>query len=190
ASWFGVKRTVLGGIAGTVVTTILFAFAHAVWLIDLARFLQGAASACSWVAALAWLVAESPAETRGRLLGSAMGAGLFGALLGPVVGGIASFAGVGLTFSAVASLGVLLAVWAAATPSTREPLRQPLGALARSLGNRRILLGVWFVAVPSIAFGLINVLASLRLSVLGVGAAGIGATWLVAAGVEATASPL
>ncbi|MHB8641578.1 MAG: MFS transporter [Gaiellaceae bacterium] len=190
ASWLGVKRTVLLGIFGTAAMTVLFAFAQSVWLLDTARFLQGAFSACSWIAALAWLVADSPAESRGRLLGSAMGAALFGALLGPVVGGIASFAGIGVTFTAVASLGIVLAVWAAVTPSTHEPLRQPLGMLARSLGNRRIVLGIWFVALPSAAFGAINVLASLRLSVLGVGAAGIGATWLVAAGVEAVAAPV
>jgi MFS family permease len=189
ASWLGVKRIVLVGIAGTIVTTIVFAFAHDVWLLNAARFLQGAASACSWVAALAWLVAEAPSESRGRLIGSAMGAALVGALLGPVVGGIASVAGIPATFSAVALLEVALGAWAFATPSLREPLRQPVSALARALGNRRILLGIWLVALPSIAFGLINVLASLRLSVLGVGAAGIGAIWLISAGVEATASP-
>jgi len=190
ASWLGVKRVVLVGILGTAVTTVVFGFAHVVWLLDLARFLQGAASACSWTAALAWLVAETPAARRGQTIGTAMGAALFGALLGPVVGTVASVAGTGPTFSAVASLGLLLAVWAAATPSHAEPLRQPLGALVRSLRNRRILLGVWLVALPSTAFGLINVIASLRLSVLGVGAAGIGATWLTAAGCEAVASPL
>jgi MFS family permease len=190
ASWFGVKRTALFGIAGTVVTTILFAFAHTVWLIDLARFLQGAASACSWVAALSWLVAESPARSRGRLLGSAMGAALFGALLGPVIGGVASFAGIRWTFSAVALVEVALGAWAAFTPSEHEPLRQPVGALVRSVRNPRIALGIWFVALPSSAFGIINVLASLRLSALGVSAAGIGAIWLVGAGLEATSSPL
>jgi len=72
ASWLGVKRTLLAGVCGMVVTTALFGFAHSVWLLDVARFLQGAASSCSWTAGLAWLVADAPSESRGRLIGSAI----------------------------------------------------------------------------------------------------------------------
>jgi MFS family permease len=190
ASWLGVKPTVLVGLGGMIVTTALFGFAESVWLLDTVRFLQGCASSCSWTAALAWLVADSPADSRGRLIGSAMAAALFGALLGPVVGGVASFAGTGATFAALASLGVALAVWAWSTPSRYEAQRQPLRVLVRALGNRRVLAAIWFVTLPALAFGVINVLAPLRLDVLGLSAAGIGATWLLSAGLEAVAAPL
>jgi MFS family permease len=190
ASWFGVKRTVLGGLSGMVATTVLFGFAESAWLLEVARFLQGVSSSCSWTAALAWLVADAPAGSRGRLIGSAMGAALFGALLGPVAGGVASFAGTRLTFSVLAALGLALAAWAARTPSLHEPRRQPVRDLVHAILNRRIAVAVWFVTLPAIAFGVINVLGPLRLDALGVGAAGIGATWLASAGVEATAAPL
>jgi MFS family permease len=190
ASWFGFKRTALLGIAGMFVTTIVFGFAHDLVVLDGARFLQGTASSCTWTAALAWIVAESPAETRGRNIGTAMGAALFGALLGPVVGGIASFAGIAVTFSGVACLELALLVWALVTPAHALPLRQPVSALVRSLRHRGVRLGVWLTALPSTVFGALNVLGSLRLSALGVGALGIGATWVIAAGAEATASPL
>jgi MFS family permease len=48
---------------------------------------------------------------------------------------------------------------------------------------------MWLVALPAIASGTINVLAPLRLGQLGASAAGIGATFLIAAGVEAAISP-
>jgi MFS family permease len=190
ASWFGVKRLVLVGLTGMVVTTALFGFANSVWMIDTARFLQGCASSCSWTAALAWLVADTPAESRGRSIGSAMGAALFGALLGPVVGTIASFAGIGVTFTTLALIGVALAGWVWSTPSVHEAKQQPLSMLARALRNRRVLTGVWFVTLPALSFGVINVLAPLRLHALGVGAAGIGAIWLLTAGLESGSSPI
>ena len=90
ATRVGVKPTLLVGLGGMTVTTALFGFADSEWLLDTARFLQGAASSCSWTAGLAWLVADAPADARGRLIGSAMGVAIFGAMLGPVIGAIAS----------------------------------------------------------------------------------------------------
>jgi MFS family permease len=190
ASWLGVKPTVLAGLGGMVVTTALFGFAEDVWMLDAARFLQGFFSSCSWTAALAWLVADSPAESRGRLIGSAMGAALVGALLGPVVGAVASFAGTEVTFATLALLGLVLAAWAAKTPSLREPQRQSVALLARALGNPRVLAAIWFVTLPAVSFGVINVLAPLRLDALGATTAAIGATWLLSAALEATAAPV
>jgi MFS family permease len=62
--------------------------------------------------------------------------------------------------------------------------------LVRALRNRRVLAGVWFVLLPALSFGVINVLAPLRLHALGVGAAGIGAIWLVTAGLESIVGPI
>ena len=190
ASWVGVKPTVLLGLSGMIVTTVLFGFARELWLLDTARFLQGASSSCSWTAALAWLVADAPARQRGRLIGSAMAAALVGALLGPAIGAVATFAGTRATFSAVASIGLVLAVVAWRTPSRREPLRQPIAVLVRALRNPRVAAAIWFVALPALSFGVINVLAPLRLDVLGASAALIGATWLVSAGAEAAVAPV
>ena len=190
ASWLGVKRTLLAGVCGMVVTTALFGFAHTVWLLDVARFLQGAASSCSWTAGLAWLVADAPSESRGRLIGSAMGAAIFGSMLGPVIGGIASVTSTEVTFGGVACLGLVLAVWAWTTPARHEPRRQPISFLLRAARNRRVLFSVWFIALPAAGFGTLNVLGPLRLDALGLGAVAIGAVWLVSAGCEAVLSPI
>jgi MFS family permease len=55
---------------------------------------------------------------------------------------------------------------------------------------RRIRIGVWLVLLPALLFGNLSVLAPLRLSHLGWGAAAVGATYLVSAGVEAAWSPI
>ncbi len=186
AARLGVKPTVLAGMMVVAGTTALFGFAGAAWELDLARFCQGLASAFSWTGALAWLVAAAPADRRGRLLGQAFAAAVGGALFGPVLGGIASLAGTRWTFGtvAVASLGV--AVWAALTPAPKPPnAPEGIGTLVRAVGDRRIRLAFWFVALPALYFGTLSVLAPLRLSELGFGPVAIGTVWLVTAGLEA-----
>jgi MFS family permease len=190
ATRLGVKPTMLVGLGGMTVTTALFGFAHSEWLLDTARFLQGAASSCSWTAGLAWLIADSPANARGKLIGSAMGVAIFGAMLGPVIGGIASITSTQATFGGIACIGLALAAWAAATSSQREPSGQPVSMLFSALTKRGMLASVWLVALPSISFGALGVLAPLRLHDLGLGAVGISAVWLVAIAFEATSAPL
>jgi MFS family permease len=62
--------------------------------------------------------------------------------------------------------------------------------LVRALGDRRVLGGLWLVALPALLFGTQSVLVPLRLSALGFGALAIGAVYLVATGLEAVASPV
>ena len=52
-----------------------------------------------------------------------------------------------------------------------------------------IAISMWLVALPAVASGVVSVLAPLRLSDLGASALGIGATFLIAAAVEAVVSP-
>ncbi len=186
----GIKPTIMLGLAGMAVTTLVFGFADSVWLLDGARFLQGCASAFSWTAAMAWIVAAAPAARRGEALGAAMGAAIFGALFGPAIGAAASFVGTAAAFSSVALLAAALAVWALRTPPPPRRAPQPLRALFSALRHRSVLAGVWFVALPALLFGVLSVLAPLRLDVLGLGAAAIGATFLVSAGCEAALAPL
>src|SRR5579862_4550035 len=180
AARLGVKPTVLVGMSVVAVTTALFGVADRAWELDLARFCQGVASAFSWTGALAWLVAAAPPGRRGRLIGQAFAAAIGGALFGPVVGGIASVAGTGWTFGAVAVASLSVAVWAATTPAARPERPQALATLARSLRDPQIRWGVWFVLFPALLFGTLSVLAPLRLSQLGFGSLAIGATWVVA----------
>jgi MFS family permease len=190
AARFGVKPTVLVGLSLTAVTTVAFGLADSVWALDLARFLQGVSSAFSWTGALAWLVAAAPPGRRGELIGAAFGAAIAGALFGPVLGAVASFTGTGPAFGTVAGLALVLVAAAAMTPAAPPSRVQPLRALFEALGDRRIQTGVWLCLLPALLFGTLSVLAPLRLSDLGWGAAAVGATFLVSAGLEAGWAPV
>lgn len=185
AARLGVKPTVLVGLSVVALTTALFGIAGTAWELDLARFCQGVASAFSWTGALAWLVAAAPPGRRGTLIGRAFAFAVSGALLGPVLGGIASVAGTGWTFGAVAAASLGLAAWAAATPAAKPDAPPPFSTLISALRDRRVLLSVWFVVLPALLFGTLGVLAPLRLAALGVGAIGIGALWLFTGALEA-----
>jgi len=190
AARIGVRTTVLVGLTGMAITTVTFGFADSIWLLDSARFLQGVSSSFSWTAALAWLVAAAPPDRRGETIGAAMAAAIVGALFGPVLGGIASVTGTGPAFASVAVLATVLGVWAWRTPAVTPEHPQPLGRLVAALRDRGVLASIWFVLVPALLFGALNVLGPLRLDRLGLSALAIGATWLVAASFEAALSPL
>jgi predicted MFS family arabinose efflux permease len=190
AARLGVRPTVLLGLGGMAVTTTVFGFADSVVLLDAARFLQGFSSSFSWTAALAWLVAAAPRERRGELIGAAMASAIVGALFGPVLGGAASVIGKEAAFGSVGVLALALGVWAWRTPAARPEEPQPISQLFAALRRRRIVGAVWFVLLPALLFGVLGVLAPLRLDELGLSTLAIGATFLVAAGLEAIVNPL
>jgi MFS family permease len=190
AARLGVKPTVLIGLSLLAVTTVAFGLADSVLALDLARFLQGISSAFSWTGALSWLVAAAPPGRRGQLIGSAFGAAIAGALFGPVLGAVASFTGTATAFSVVAGLAIVLAVWAWRTPAATPTEPQPLSMLFRALTVRSIQVPIWLCLLPALLFGNLSVLAPLRLSHLGWGAAAIGGTYLVMAAIEASWAPI
>jgi len=181
----GVKRTVLVGLTAVAVCVLLFALGDRAWELDVARFVQGVASSFSWTGALAWLVGSVPASRRGEVIGTAFAAAVGGALFGPVLGGIATVAGTGWTFGAVGVASLGLVAFAATTPSSTPEEPQPVGQLARAFSDRGLLAGFWFVLLPALLFGVLDVLAPLRLSRLGLSGLAIGAVFLTGAAIEA-----
>ena len=190
AARYGVKPVVVAGLVLMVVTTTAFGFAEDIVVLDLARFAQGFASSLTWTASLAWLVSQAPPRQRGLLIGTAMSAAIVGALFGPVLGGVASLIGIEVAFAAVAALGLVLAVWAALMPAVRAEQAQPLSMLWAAAKDRAVLGSIWFVTLPALLFSTMGVLASLRLDVLGMGALGISAVFLISAGIEAVLNPV
>lgn len=187
----GVKPALLGGLVVMAGTTLTFGFADSVWLLDGARFAQGLASSFAWAAGLAWLTDAAPAGRRGELIGSAMAAAIVGALLGPLLGAAAAAIGTEVAFGGVAATTGLLAVCALATPApARRTEQRRLTDVLKALARGRVLLSAWFVALPALLFGVLGVLAPLRLDRLGLGAVAIGAAFVLAAAFEASLSPL
>ena len=183
----GVKATILLGIALMSVSGLAFAFGSSIVLLDAARFVQGFGGACSWGGGMAWLAGAAPRERRGELIGGVLGAAIFGVQLGPVIGALATAIGREAAFSTVVVFGLALGAWAwtMPAPAASEALTTPSAALR----ERRMLLGMWLTVLPAAAFGVIDVLAPLRLDALGASSLALGATFFAAAGAEAIVSP-
>jgi MFS family permease len=189
AGRWGVKPTTLAGLAGLAGSSLVFAFAQEVWLLDAARFAQGLAGSCTWAAGFAWVVERAPPTRRGELIGTPLAAAIAGTLIGPVLGTLADEVGPEPVFC-----GVALAAVALAFPASREPANPGEPAdLRRVTAAARIpavQIGIWLVLLPALAAGVLNVLVPLRMDELGAAAVAIGATYLVAAGFEAVLSPI
>jgi MFS family permease len=190
ATRFGARRTILFGLTLMSASSLAFAFASEIAVLDAARFTQGIGGACAWTGGLAWLLTMAPADRRGELIGSALAAAIVGVLLGPVLGGAATVAGPEPIFSAVAVVGVALAAWARTLPAPPAATAPRVRELAGTMLSAPVLTGAWLVALPALFAGTLNVLAPLRLDELGASGVAIGAVFLVSAAVEAACTPL
>jgi predicted MFS family arabinose efflux permease len=186
----GPRVTVCTGLALLACSTLAFAFLRDAAALDVARFIEGFGGACSWSGGLAWIVAATAPGRRGALIGRALGTAIGGALFGPVIGTIASATGRPLTFGALAVVVGVLLVLTGRLPGDHATSEQGLGSMSAALRRPGMATGMWLMAVPAIASGMINVLGPLRLHDLGAGAAAIGATYLAAAGIEAVIAPV
>jgi MFS family permease len=189
AGRWGVKPTTLAGLAGLAGSSLVFAFAQDVVLLDAARFTQGVAGSCTWAAGFAWVVERAPAERRGEVIGTPLAAAIAGTLVGPVLGTAADHIGPELVFSGVAVAAVALCL-----PASREPAppgeAADFGRVVAAARMPAVQLGIWLVVLPSLAAGVLNVLVPLRMDALGAASVAIGGTYLVAAALEAILSPI
>jgi MFS family permease len=187
----GARATVVAGVAVLAVSSLAFGLLKSIEGLDAARFLQGAGGSCLWAGGLVWLVASTAPRRQGEVVGSALGVGIAGALLGPVAGAAATVTGPAAVFTAIAVVIGSLGAWAMRTPVPPPGRANTFGELvAAARRDSRMWAGLWFTALPSVVFGVLEVLGPLRLSALGAGAGAIAATFLAAAGVEAMLSPV
>jgi len=189
AARFGPRRAVIIGLLLMAVASAGFGFAGSAAELGIARFAQGVGSALSWTGALAWLVAGTPRERRGEMLGTAIGAAIFGALLGPAVGAFAEGVGTRPAFVAVGGVALALAVWALRTPPVVAEPQSPR-ALLPALRQPLLLGALWLMVLPALLFGVVAVLVPLELGDAGWSAVAIAALFIGAAAVEMVIAPL
>jgi len=190
AARVGPRRTVIVGLLLLGCASVVFGFAEQFLLLDAARLTQGMAGALIWSGALTWLVTESPDEHRGAVIGTALGTAVAGALLGPALGALAAEIGTKWVFSAVLGVAVVLAVFAARLPEAAVPGGQGLREVLAIMLSRPILIATAFVAIPSVMFGAIEVLAPLQIADLGGGHTLIAGGFIAGAALEAVLAPL
>lgn len=180
----GSRRTLLLGLMLMAASSVAFAFAGSVALLDVTRFVDGIGGACAWAGGMGWLVSLTPPEQRGTTIGAAMSAALAGVLLGPVLGTIARAVGPEVPFTVVGLFAVLVALAALRLPAPAATTGRAVRPYATAWHDARVRMGAWLVLVAALVIGAIEVLAPLALDRLGASGLAIGATFLVAAGVE------
>lgn len=190
ASRVGPRRTVIAGLLMLGFSSLVFGLVHQIYLLDFARFTQGAAGALIWAGALTWLITQAPEENRGSVIGTALGTAVAGALLGPALGALAASVGTGLVFGSVLIVTVALAYAASRLPEAAAPRPQSLREVLETMLSRPVLEAAAFVGVPSLMFGAIEVLVPLRIHALGGGTGVIAAGFIAGAGLEAVLAPV
>jgi predicted MFS family arabinose efflux permease len=176
----GVRRTTVVGLLLFTGSIVAFGLGSDIVALDGLRFVQGIACGCVWGGGLAWVIAISPPERRGAMLGSVFASAIFGTLVGPVLGTLAVATGTGVVFACVGGISLALTAWTLQHP---EPPRAALGAGAplRVLAkDPRIALGCWLIVLEAGTIGATGTLLPLRLSRFGASDVAIGVTFVFA----------
>jgi DHA1 family solute carrier family 18 vesicular amine transporter 1/2 len=188
----GGRRMALAGSALLTVSTLAFALAPNVIVLDLARGLQGCAAGITWAASMAWLSANTPREHLARESGIVMGLFSTGAVIGPGVGSFAHATSPLLAFTCLAGAAALTIplAWRAPAGVTIAPEHSYVRSLGSALRNRLVLAAIVLSVIDPISLGAIDLLVPRHLHGHGVPTWHIGAALMVGAALGAVAGPL
>jgi multidrug resistance protein len=188
----GRRGLLLGGAIALAAATVLFAFARSLPLLFLARLVQGAADAVTWVVGFALIADLYDADERGRVMGLVMSGTTVGFMLGPSIGGLLyESVGPSVPYLVVAALAVMCAaglIWMAPPPRTSITDETHLTTLLRvpavAVCSAAVLTGSGTLSMlePTVALFLADH--------IGLRPAGIGLVWGTSAVVSAMLHPV
>ena len=153
----GRRPVILASLVGTCLASLLFGLAGALWLLFVARALDGISGA-SYAAAQAYVADVTTPENRTRgmgMIGAAFGLGF---VIGPALGALFAIASPRLPFFVAA--GLAAANFAVAWRRLPEPHRVPRttprptrrALIGRALGDRDLAPLVWISFIGTLAF--------------------------------------
>jgi MFS family permease len=189
AGKLGPRRAVLAGLLLLACASFAFALSGSPLALGLSRFVQGFASTTTWAGALAWLTVVTPRDRRGEVIGTAFGFAVLGAILGPLFGSAADAIGIEVAFAVTGGVALGLAGWSAVSADAPRETQAP-GAVRRAFRDRAFVGGLWLNTLPALLFGVLGVLAPLRLDEQGLGTIAIGVAFFLAGLLETGLNPL
>ncbi|MGI9187389.1 MAG: MFS transporter [Gaiellales bacterium] len=177
----GARRMTLIGAALFILAAPAIALADTFWLLVLVRVVQGACSAVTWSAGLAWLGSAVGDDYRPRGLSIANATATVATIAGPLLGGpIVSAVGLGVAFSVLGGLVAVVVVWALFEPGG-DPHAQkhhaahgPFESLRRARRPGRIQIGFIAIGFVALMMASLQLLGPLHLDAAGLSSATIG----------------
>lgn len=186
---YGPRRALIVGLAMMGVFSPIFGFANVPWLLDTARFMQGAGGALMWVGAMAWIINAGPDDRRGALVGLLVAAATVGELLGAPIGALAHAVGMELVFGFVGVVSAILVLLAIGIPDARPERSQTFAEARAAFHGVDLPAAMWLVAAAALAFGATTVIAPLHLDELGASTLAIAGGFAAGSLVETILGP-
>lgn len=171
----GRKLPLVGGLFALAVASVVFAFApNIVWLF-VARLVQGAADAITWVVGFALVADMYGAEERGRRMGIVMAGSTFGFLAGPTIGGwLYEVGGPHLPYLSVAACSVAGAIGLSWLRLPEPTHTREVLPLSRAVTIPPVIVCGLAVIIGGGTIAMVEPTLSLYLTTLGLGPARVG----------------
>ena len=189
SSQIGARRIAMAGLVFVSIGSVVSGFADDAITLGVARLIQGLGAAFSGTGAFSWLIAATPRERRGEMLGATLGAGVFGGLAGPILGVLAIASSPEAVFTAVGGVAAGLIVWARRFANPAPEPQSIRGGLLSALGSRGLFAGLWLTFLSAVLFGVLDVIVPFRLDAAGWSGLAIGAVFVTAGACEVVSAP-
>jgi multidrug resistance protein len=187
----GRRVPMLAGLTALCASSVLFAMSDRLLWLFVARLIQGAADAITWVVGLAMIADMYGPDERGRVSGVVMSGAAIAFMLGPSIGGwLYELGGIRLPFLIVAALAaiVLLGFASIRLPVARRDTEG--GSVAAALRQPAIVTCIVVVVIASGTIAMLEPVVVLQLETLGINPGRVGTLFGVAAVINAVLNPL